>query len=106
MTARISGVRQPRISAQQEDELKNMFLQLQPAFQKHAPKTRSNFLSYPYVLYRCFQIKGLHHMLDSLTLLKGRDKLVANDATFRRMCDALGWPVFDLPPASETTTCF
>ena len=102
ITARISGVRPPRISPETEEQLKNMFLQMQPAFQRHAPKTRTNFLSYSYVLYRCFQILGLHHMLEGLTLLKGRDKLEANDAIFRKMSADLGWPVFDLPPVTET----
>ena len=102
ITSRISGIRPPRIPPETEEQLKNMFLQMQPAFQRHAPKTRTNFLSYSYVLFRCFQILGLHHMLQGLTLLKGRDKLEANDAIFRKMSEDLGWPVFDLPPVSET----
>lgn len=103
VTSRLSGVRPARIPPSTEEQLKNMFLQMQPAFQRHAPKTRTNFLSYSYVLYRCFQILGLHHMLDGLALLKGRDKLEANDAIFRKMCEDLGWPVFDLPPTLETS---
>jgi len=103
ITARISGKRAPRIPPETEEQLRNMFLQMQPAFQRHAPKTRTNFLSYPYVLYRCFQILNLTHMLDGLALLKGRDKLEANDAIFRKMCvEDLGWPVFDLPPPVAT----
>jgi hypothetical protein len=102
VTARLSGVRPERIPSDTEGKLKNMFLQMQPAFQRHAPKSRTNFLSYSYVLYRSFQILGLHHMLDGLTLLKGRDKLEANDAIFRKMSVDLGWPIFDLPPTSET----
>lgn len=98
VTHRISGIRPPRLTPEVEDQLRNMFLQMQPAFQRHAPSTRTNFLSYSYVLYRCFQILGLHHMLDGITLLKGRDKLEANDAIFRRMSIDLGWPVFELPP--------
>ena len=42
-------------------------------------------------------------MLAGITLLKGRDKLEANDAIFRSMAEDLGWPVMDLPPASITT---
>lgn len=102
ITARLSGRRPPRISVQMEDKLRNMFLQMQPSFQRHAPKTRTNFLSYSYVLYRCFQILGRDDMLEGITLLKGRDKLEANDAIFRKMCVDLGWPVFDLPPTSQT----
>ena len=102
VTTRLSGKRPPRIPSHVEDKLRNMFLQMQPAFQRHAPKSRTNFLSYSYVLYRCFQILGLHDMMEGITLLRGRDKLEANDAIFRKMCVDLGWPIFDLPPASET----
>jgi hypothetical protein len=95
---RLSGIRPPRLAPAVEEQLRNLFLQMQPAFQRHAPKTRTNFLSYGFVLYRSFQILGLHHMLDSITLLKGRDKLEANDAIFRKMCEENGWPIFELPP--------
>jgi hypothetical protein len=97
ITSRLTGQRPPRIAPHVEEQLRNMFLQMQPAFQRHAPKSRTNFLSYSYVLYRCFQILGLDNMLPGITLLKGRDKLEANDAVFRRMCTDLGWPIFDLP---------
>lgn len=99
ITMRLSGVRPPRVSTEMEETLKNMFLRMQPAFHRHAPKTRTNFLSYSYVLFRCFQILGLTHMQNSVQLLKGRDKLEANDVIFRKMCTDLGWPVSDLPPA-------
>jgi len=98
VTSRISGIRPPRINAEVEEQLKTMFLKMQPAFQRHAPKSRTNFLSYSYVLYRCFQILGLPHMLEGLTLLKGRDKLEANDVIFRKMSEDLKWPTFKLPP--------
>ena len=39
-------------------------------------------------------------MLDSLALLKGRDKLEANDEIFKKISAELGWPIFDLPPDS------
>lgn len=98
ITSRLAGVLPPRIGPQVEEKLKTMFLQMQPVFQRHAPKTRTNFLSYSYVLYRSFQILGLHHMLEGMSLLKGRDKLEANDSIFKHMCIDLGWPVFELPP--------
>lgn len=103
ITARLSGVRPPRIPAHVEEQLKNMFLQMQLPFQKYAPASRTNFLSYSYVLYRCFEILGLTHMLDSICLLKSRDKLEANDSIFRRIAEDLNWPVGALPPACMTT---
>ena len=98
ITARLSGVPPQRVTANTEEKLRMMFLRMQPAFERHAPKNRTNFLSYPYVLYRCFQILKLDHMLDCLSLLKGREKLELNDAIFKKMCVDLGWPTFDLPP--------
>lgn len=98
ITARISGIPPPRITPDVEEKLRTMFLKMQPAFAQHAPKTRTNFLSYPYVLWRSFQILGLHHMCEGMSLLKGRDKLEANDAIFRRMAADLGWKLSDLPP--------
>ncbi len=91
ITSRISGKRPIRISADTEETLKRMFMKMQPVFEKHAPKTRKNFLSYSYVLYRCFQILGLHHMLDGLCLLKGKEKLALQDEVFIKICNELGW---------------
>ena len=102
IVTRLTGRRPPRITPEMEDRLKNLFLKMQPAFQRHAPKTRTNFLSYSYVLYRSFQLLGLDNMLDSISLLKGRDKLEANDAIFRKMAEDHGWEVPPLPPPCDT----
>lgn len=91
ITSKISGKRPLRISAETEETLKRMFMKMQPIFEKHAPKSRKNFLSYSYVLYRCFQILGLHHMLDGLSLLKGKEKLALQDEVFMKICSDLGW---------------
>jgi hypothetical protein len=103
ITQRLSGVQASRVTPQQEEKLRNMFMQIQPAFQRHAPSTRTNFLSYSYVLYRCFQVLKLDHMLDTVTLLKGRDKLENNDIIFRKIAKDLGWSLPALPPLSETS---
>ncbi len=91
ITSKISGKRPLRISSETEETLKRMFMKMQPVFEKHAPKSRKNFLSYSYVLYRCFQILGLHHMLDGLSLLKGKEKLALQDEVFMKICNDLGW---------------
>lgn len=102
ITSRLSGVPPKRLSHETEEQLRTMFLQMLPAFQRHASKHRTNFLSYTFVIYRCFQILGLHDMLDGIALLKGRDKLEANNVIFEKMCKDLGWRTFPLPPESET----
>jgi len=40
--------------------------------------------------------------LGARTLLKGREKLEANDAIFRKMAVEIGWSVSALPPPCET----
>jgi predicted RNA-binding Zn-ribbon protein involved in translation (DUF1610 family) len=91
ITSKISGKRPFRISTETEEILKRMFMKMQPVFEKHAPKSRKNFLSYSYVLYRCFQILGMNHMLEGLTLLKGKEKLALQDEVFLKICKELGW---------------
>ena len=66
--ARLTGVCPP--ITPDEERMKTMFLQMQPAFQKCAPGNRTSTLSYSYVMYRCFQILGLNHMLPSVVLLR------------------------------------
>ena len=52
VTSRLSGKRPPRIPPEVEEKLKNMFLQMQPSFQRHAPENRTNFLSTICVIVR------------------------------------------------------
>jgi hypothetical protein len=101
VTSRISGIPPLRIPPDAEEKLRNMFLLMQAPFQRHAPKSRTNFLSYSFVLFKLFQILGMHDMLDGISLLKGQDKLEANDVIFRKMSADLGWPVFELPPQAR-----
>ena len=93
ITSRISGIRPLRVSADTEETLKRMFLKMQPAFDKHAPKSRKNFLSYSYVLFRFFQLLNLNYMLPALQLLKGKEKLALQDEVFFKICKELGWKV-------------
>lgn len=92
VTMRITGVRGSRISAEMEDRCKAMFIQMQPVFEKYCPKNRKNFLSYNYVLFRCFHILGLHHMLPSISLLKGKEKLLLQDEIFEKIARDCNWP--------------
>ena len=96
---RLTGTMPTRITKHQEQVVRNLFLQLQPAFEKHVSGKRTNFLSYTYVLYRCLERLGHAHVLGNLVLLKGREKLEANDVLFRTMARELGWGI--LPPLPD-----
>lgn len=88
---RITGVQPPRLTADMEELCRLCFIAVQPAFEKHCPPDRKNFLSYSYCLYKFFQLLGYDDFLDSFTLLKGRDKLLKQDEIFQKICTELDW---------------
>tara|TARA_B110000008_G_C16953332_1_gene557172 strand:- start:813 stop:1964 length:1152 start_codon:yes stop_codon:yes gene_type:complete len=91
ITSRLTGERPMRIPPEAEETCRLMFIAVQPAFEKHCPKDRKNFLSYSYCLYKFFQLLGYDEFLDSFTLLKGRDKLTKQDEIFKKICEELDW---------------
>ena len=73
------------------NRLNGQFKEIQPAFQKHCPKDRSNFLSYSYVLYKFCELLELDEYLSSFPLLKNRDKLYVQDKIWELICRELAW---------------
>jgi len=88
---RLNGQHAPVMSREVEEKLRYMFKEIQPAFQKHCPKERSNFLSYSYVLYKFCELLELDEYLPSFPLLKNRDKLYVQDKIWQLICQDLGW---------------
>ena len=86
---RINGIPTPQFSPELEEKLCNMFRDIQGPFLKHCPKDRKNFLSYSYVLYKFFQILGLHEYLKYFPLLKSREKLYIQDQIWKKICQEL-----------------
>lgn len=91
ITCRLTGIKPMRIPSEAEETCRLMFIAVQPAFEKHCPKDRKNFLSYSYCLYKFFQLLGYDQFLDSFSLLKGRDKLTKQDEIFKKICEELDW---------------
>lgn len=88
---RLNGVHAPVMSREVEEKLRFMFREIQPSFQKHCPKGRSNFLSYAYVLYKFCELLELDEYLPSFPLLKNRDKLYIQDKIWQKICADLQW---------------
>lgn len=89
--ARITGIPPFRLTPDVEERLRLMFIALQKPFERHCPPGRRNFLSYQYILYKFFQLLGLDQLLVYMTLLKGKDKLLKQDAIFKKCCVDLNW---------------
>lgn len=88
---RLNGQNAPVMPREVEEKLRAMFKEIQPAFQKHCPKDRSNFLSYSYVLYKFCELLELDQYLSSFPLLKNRDKLYVQDKIWEKICRELSW---------------
>lgn len=91
ITMRITGLPPPRLTAEMEEFCRLCFIAAQPAFEKHCPADRTNFLSYSYICYRILQLLGYEDLLDALSLLKGKDKLARQNEIFELMCRELDW---------------
>lgn len=91
---KLTGSKPMRIHPQAEETCRLMFIAVQPAFEKHCPKDRKNFLSYSFCLYKFFQLLGYDQFLDSFSLLKGRDKLNRQDEIWKSICQELDWQFF------------
>ena len=61
----LSGISPPTMTPHLEEQLRNMFRDIQEPFEKHKPKGRSNFLSYGYCLYKFCELLGHDEFLDS-----------------------------------------
>jgi hypothetical protein len=88
---RINGETAPVMSREVEEKLRYMFKEIQPSFVKHCPKSRSNFLSYSYVLYKFCELLNLDEYLQCFPLLKNRDKLYNQDKIWEKICHDMGW---------------
>ena len=89
----IKNEKVPTLSMDTESMLRYMFNMIQVPFEKHCPKTRKNFLSYSYTLYKMAQIIGEDEMIEKfyLPLLKSRDKLAVQDTIWKGICSELNW---------------
>jgi hypothetical protein len=79
------------LSKEMEEKLQYLFKEIQPAWIKFCPRDRSNFLSYPYVLYKLCQLLDMDDFLPYFQLLKSREKLYQQDQTWEKICKEMQW---------------
>ncbi|CAM9865770.1 unnamed protein product, partial [Chrysoparadoxa australica] len=69
-----TGNAPPSLSESQEEELCYMFKLIQEPWERHCPKTRSNMLSYSYLIHKFSQLLGYSELAKHFKLLKSREK--------------------------------
>ena len=72
-----------------KQKLKLMFRKINDPYQKHKPKSRKSFFSYPYILHQFFKILDFPELSKFFPLLKSDDKLRIQDEIFKKVVDEL-----------------
>ncbi len=92
----ITGRRPPQFDHETEMRLVEMFKSTLVPFETVRARvcpTRSNFLSYSYVLRKLTGILGIERIDDHyFPMLKSREKLYTADLIWKAICAELGWP--------------
>lgn len=89
--SRLNGNPPPTITPEIEEKIRTMFQEIQAPFLLYCPDDRTNFLSYSYILYKFFELLELDEYKVYFPLLKSRDRLIAHDFIWKKICDYLKW---------------
>lgn len=89
--SRLNGNPPPTITPEIEEKIRAMFQDIQAPFLLYCPNDRTNFLSYSYILYKFFELLELDEYKIYFPLLKSRDRLIAHDQIWKKICEDLHW---------------
>jgi uncharacterized Zn finger protein (UPF0148 family) len=89
--SRLNGNPPPTITPEIEEKVRAMFQEIQAPFLLYCPNDRTNFLSYSYILYKFFELLDLDEYKVFFPLLKSRDRLIAHDIIWEKICSYLHW---------------
>lgn len=89
--SRLNGNPPPTITPEIEEKVRAMFQEIQAPFLLYCPNDRTNFLSYSYILYKFFELLDLDEYKVFFPLLKSRDRLIAHDTIWEKICSYLHW---------------
>lgn len=89
--SRLNGNPPPTITPEIEEKIRAMFQEIQAPFLLYCPNDRTNFLSYSYILYKFFELLELDEYKAFFPLLKSRDRLIAHDHIWKKICEYLHW---------------
>ena len=92
----ITGRPYPVIEGQTLERIREHFLQIEVAFEKHRPAGRKCILSYNFIMSRILQVYNLTEHLKWFPPLKSRAKLRQLDVTWQHMAKSMGLPL--IPP--------
>jgi len=87
----LNGKKAPKLTNEEEAQLRNLFKEIQLPFSNNCPEDRKNFLSYSYVLHKFCELLEYDYLLSHFPLLKSREKLLQQDKIWKLICKDLHW---------------
>ena len=87
---RITDIQPLQMTADMEQTLKLMFMEIQEPFELYKGDNRRNFSSYSYIIYKFCQLLEYNEFLPKLKLHKDKTKLYEHDRIWRQICNHLG----------------
>jgi hypothetical protein len=85
------GIRPPIMTAQLEETLCNLFMDIQAPYAKYCPDDRVNFLNYYYTVYKLCELLEQKQFLPYFPMLKDREKRIEQDDIWKKICAELDW---------------
>ena len=85
------GIKPPIMSADLENTLCNLFMDIQAPYAKFCPDDRVNFLNYYYTVYKLCELLDQQQFLPFFPMLKDREKRIEQDEIWRNICGELDW---------------
>ena len=85
------GIKPPVMTQQLEEQLCNLFMEIQGPYAKYCPDDRVNFLNYYYTIYKLCELLGQTQFLPYFPLLKDREKQIEQDEIWKKICTDLNW---------------
>ena len=85
------GIKPPTMTPQLEEQLCNLFMEIQGPYAKFCPDDRVNFLNYYYTIYKLCELLRQTQFLSYFPLLKDREKQIEQDEIWKKICAELNW---------------
>ena len=85
------GIKPPTMTPQLEEQLCNLFMEIQGPYAKYCPDDRVNFLNYYYTIYKLCELLRQTQFLSYFPLLKDREKQIEQDEIWKKICAELNW---------------
>ena len=84
----------PTLPVNVQQTMKRMFKETLQLFSEICPNTRTNFLSYSYVIRKFLEILNERQYIEYFPLLKSKEKLYQQDLIWKTICNKLKWKYY------------